>query len=248
MLSLMSSARGCRAFVLAAASAASVGAQAGSFTVSPIRADLKAGVLSETITITNDAPAKLRLLVKLMTWAQDESGRDVYTDSNDLVYFPRQLEIEPGGKRLVRVGARAPALGTERAYRLFIEEVPEARSSGQSAVSFYFRFGVAVFVTPSDASARPEIQQPQLRAGKASLAVHNPGTQHFRAAKVTFTDTAGWSSDVGGWYSLPGTSRRYEVEVPPAICRKTRTLAVSLEAEDGAKIERTLDVDPASCS
>lgn len=40
---------------------------------------------------------------------------------SDLVYFPRQLELEPDTRKLVRVGAKAPAGTTERAYRMFIE-------------------------------------------------------------------------------------------------------------------------------
>jgi fimbrial chaperone protein len=220
----------------------------GSFSVSPIRADLKPGVLSETITVTNDSTARLRVLVKLVAWTQDDNGKDIYTDSSDLVYFPRQMDIEPGAKRLVRVGAKTPGQGVERAYRLFIEEVPAVTPGAPAAVSFYFRFGVPVFLTPAGVSAQPEIQQPRLAGGKLSLAVRNPGTQHFRAARVSFTDKAGWSSDVGGWYSLPGTSRTYQVNVPAEVCRKAKAFSVTVEAEDNNKFERTVDVDPASCS
>lgn len=221
---------------------------AASFSVSPIRADLKPGVLSETITVTNESPTRMRVAVKLVAWTQDEKGKDLYTDSSDLVYFPRQLELEPGAKRLVRIGAKAPAVGVERAYRLFIEEVPSATPGGAASVSFYFRFGVPVFVTPVGAAAQPEIGTPKIAGGKLALPVRNAGTQHFRAARVYFVDNKGWSSDVGGWYSLPGTSRIYEVDVPVDVCRKAKTFAVTLEAEDSQKFERTLDVDPNTCS
>ena len=246
-LKFLRRAAACRMLALAAC-ALPLSSNAASFSVSPIRADLKPGVLSETITVTNDSPTRLRVLVKLAAWTQDESGKDVYTDSADLVYFPRQMEIEPGAKRLVRVGAKAPAQGAERAYRLFIEEVPSPTAAGPTAVSFYFRFGVPVFVTPGGAAAKPEIAQPRLAQGKLSLAVNNPGTQHFRAARVNFTDNAGWSRDVNGWYSLPGTARTYQVEVPPDVCRRARKFSVTLEAEDDVKYERSLDVDPAACS
>ena len=237
----------CSALAIAAL-ALPLPALSASFSVSPIRADLKQGVMSETITVTNESPTRLRVAVKLVAWTQDETGKDVYTDSSDLVYFPRQLELEPGAKRLVRVGAKTPGQGAERAYRLFIEEVPVPTPGAPTAVSFYFRFGVPVFVTPAGAAAKPEIAQPQLAAGKLSLAVTNPGSQHFRAVRVNFSDGAGWSRDVGGWYSLPGTSRAYQVEVPAEVCRKAKTFSVTLEADDNAKFERTLNVDPARCS
>jgi fimbrial chaperone protein len=222
-------------------------ALAASFSVSPIRADLRPGVLSETITVTNESSTRLRVLVKLYVWTQDAAGKDVYTESSELVYFPRQMELEAGAKRLVRVGAKAPAQGSERAYRLFIEEVPSAGAAGPAAVSFYFRFGVPVFVTPPGAAAQPEVQQPRLEGGKLLLEVRNPGTQHFRAARVTFTDNAGWTRDVNGWYSLPGTSRAYEVEIPREVCQKARALSVSLEAADGTRFDRSVNADPARC-
>lgn len=247
LLKSLRRAAACRMLAIAAC-ALPAATLAASFSVSPIRADLRPGVLSETITVTNDSPTRLRVLVKLVEWTQDAAGKDVYADSADLVYFPRQMEIEPGAKRLVRVGAKAPAQGAERAYRLFIEEVPSVTATGPAAVSFYFRFGVPVFVTPAGAASKPDISQPKLARGKLSLAVANPGTQHFRAARVSFSDSAGWSRDVNGWYSLPGTARTYQVDVPADVCRKARRFSVTLEADDGAKHERSLDVDPAACS
>src|SRR4051812_10354068 len=89
---------------------------AGEFSVTPIRVDLKAGALNESITVTNHAKDKLRLAVHLMEWSQDADGKDVYKDSSDLVYFPRQLEIEGEGKRLVRVGAKTPGGPLEHTY------------------------------------------------------------------------------------------------------------------------------------
>lgn len=234
-------------WLFAIALSAASSAHAGSFSVSPIRADLKSGVLSETITVTNEAPTRLRVLVKLVEWTQDANGNDVYTDSSDLVYFPRQMDIEPGAKRLVRVGAKAPAQGAERAYRLFIEEVPAPSAGPVTAVNFYFRFGVPVFVTPATAAPQPEFQA-TLAAGKLALQVRNTGRQHFRASRVTFSDQAGWTREVTGWYSLASTSRSYQAEVPPEICRKAQRFGIVLEADDGRKFDHVVDADPASCS
>lgn len=222
-------------------------AEAADFSVSPIRAELKGGSLSETITVTNDSANRLRVTAKLMLWTQDEQGKDVYTDSSDLVYFPRQLEIEPGGKRLVRVGAKSSADGTERAYRLFIEEVPEPAAGGAATVSFYFRFGVPLFVVPATSQPAPDIEEPTLSNGKLKMVVRNKGTRHFRATRFVVSDGAAFTKEAAGWYSLPGTSRTYEVEVPADVCRRSPSLSVRLEGE-GLGIERKLNVNTASCS
>lgn len=240
--------RSARALVLAPVLLLAAGlAPAGEFSVTPIRVELKPGAMTETIAITNHAPQKLRVSVKLLEWTQDAAGRDVYKDSSDLVYFPRQLEIEPEGKRLVRVGLKSPAGVAERTYRLFIEEEPEpAADPARSQVSFYFRFGVPVFLAPAVPKPQPEADSPTLGQGKLSVVVRNPGNQHFRLVKVVFSDGAGYSKEVGGWYSLAGSQRTYSAAIPVEVCRQARTLRVTLEGE-GFRLERSLDVDPANC-
>lgn len=222
-------------------------AAASEFSVTPIRAELKPGAMNETITVTNDSPGRLRVTVKLMAWTQDASGKDVYEESGDLVYFPRQMDMEPGAKRLVRVGAKTPAATAERAYRLFIEEVPEPTQTTGPAVTFYFRFGVPIFLPPAVPKPLPEVQQPTLEKGKLSLVIRNAGNQNFRLSKLTVTDGAAYSQEIAGWYSLAGTSRTYAVNIPPQACRNATALAVKVEGE-GISFDRKLTVDPASCS
>lgn len=222
-------------------------AAASEFSVTPIRVELKPGVLSETIAVTNHSPDRLRVSVRLVEWTQDASGADVYKESSDLVYFPRQMEMEPNGKRLVRVGVKTPAGTVERAYRLFIEEEPPANAGAARAqVAFYFRFGVPVFLPPAVPTPQPEVLEPVLSQGKLSVAVRNGGNRHFRLNKVVFDDGAGFSREVAGWYSLAGTQRSYVADVPPDVCRKARAFNVTLEG-DGIRFDRQVHVDPSRC-
>jgi len=223
-------------------------AMAGEFSVSPISVELKPGAMSETLTVTNFAKEKLRVNVHLMQWTQDAEGKDVYQDNNDLVYFPRQLEVEPEGKRLVRVGLKAPAGTVERTYRLFIEEQPDpAAESNRSQVAFLFRFGVPVFVPPVAPKPQPEVPDPTLKGGKLSVVVRNTGNQHFRVLKIVLGDGAGFQKDVAGWYSLAGTEHTYTADIPRDVCAKATALSVAVEGE-GFRLDRKVNVDPASCS
>jgi fimbrial chaperone protein len=223
-------------------------ALAGEFSVTPIRVELKGGAMSETITVTNHAKEKLRLAVRLMEWTQDATGADVYVESNDLVYFPRQMDVEAEGKRLVRVGLKVPAATVERTYRLFIEEQPDpAADATRARVAFYFRFGVPVFLPPVAPRPQPEMLEPTVKAGKLSLVVKNDGNQHFRLAKVSVKDSAGYLQELPGWYSLAGTQRTYSADIPPDVCRKAGTFTITLEGE-GVRLERQVNVDPASCA
>jgi len=232
--------------VAALALAAAMPASAGEFSVTPIRAELKPGALSETITVTNHAATPLRVSIRLMEWTQDQAGNDVYKESGDLVYFPRQMDVPPEGKRLVRVGAKSPAGVVERSYRLFIEEEPDTSSPGAGQVAFYFRFGVPIFLPPVTPRATPDVDPPVLADGTLKVQVRNAGNQHFKINKVTVSDGAGYGQDVVGWYMLPGARRTYVASIPGDVCRKARTLAVGIQG-DGIQIDRTLNVDPASC-
>ncbi|WP_332816279.1 fimbrial biogenesis chaperone [Ramlibacter sp.] len=221
-------------------------AQSGEFAVSPIRVDLKPGTLTETLTVSNHARMPLRVSVKLKEWSQDPQGADIYKDSDDLVYFPRQLDIPPQGRRLIRVGTRAPAVGTERAYRLFIEEEPAPGSSAGAQVSFYFRFGVPIFLPPPTGRAQPEVERIEFLPGKVQVRVRNPGSQHFRLLKVALSGDSGYAKEVGGWYSLAGSSRIYSFDFPVADCLRTKALRFTAEGE-GVRLEEVVDVQPTSC-
>lgn len=222
-------------------------ARATEFSVSPIRVELKPGVMSETITVINHANTKLRVSVKLTEWSQDAEGKDVYKDSSDLIWFPRQMELEPNGKRLVRLGARTPAGVVERTYRLWVEEEPPpGTGSTQAQVAFYFRFGVPVFLVPAVAKPQAEFGEPRLEQGRLAMTVKNSGNQSFRLQKITVSDDAGFSREIPGWYSLAGTERTYAADIPRDVCRRARVLTVAIEGE-GIRSDRKLHVDPASC-
>lgn len=231
--------------VLALSALGSAPLHAAEFSVTPIRADLKAGALSETITVGNDSAGPLRVGVKLMEWTQDEKGEDVYKDSADLVYFPRQLDIPAGARRVVRVGVRHLPTGAERSYRLFIEEIPQPIGSG-AAVNLFFRFGVPVFVTPADAKPEFSVGELTIQKGKLTVPVSNTGTKNVRLAKVTFSNGLDFSREYAGWYSLPDTQRSYSTEVPQDVCRRSSRFTVKLEGE-GVRVDRTVASTSASC-
>jgi len=241
----------CRAARIAACAillVAGLVAQAGEFSVSPIRAELKPGSMSETVTVMNHSDQPMRVSVRLMEWTQDDAGKDVLKESGDLVYFPRQLDIEPGGKRLVRVGAKNPAGPVERTYRLFIEETPPPAGAAQPGmqVSVYFRFGLPVFLPPAVPKLQAEFSEPQVRDGQLEIQVRNTGNLHFRLNKVEVSDGAGFSQNLGGWYTLAGAARTYAAKLPPQVCRSGRPLTLLAEGE-GVRYQRALAVPAASC-
>ena len=223
-------------------------AWATDFSVSPILVSLKPGAMSETITVANHAKERLRVNIKLMAWTQDADGKDVYAESSDLVYFPRQLDIDPESKKIVRLGLKSPAGASERAYRLFVEEVPDVGgTTARAAVNFNFRFGVPVFVPPVAAGNGCEVGEPRLEKGKVSIPVRNDGNEHVRLLPLKVSDGADTVQAITAWYSLPGTARTYTADIPAEACRKAKVLNVTAEGE-GLSVQRQLNVDPANCA
>ena len=99
---------------------------AGEFTINPLRVSLDRTARASEVTVRNDDATPLRMQVQAMSWRQDAEGKDQYEVSDDLIFFPRALEIPPGESRIIRVGVKAAPATREDTYRLFIEELPPA--------------------------------------------------------------------------------------------------------------------------
>jgi fimbrial chaperone protein len=227
---------------------------AGEFTINPLRVNLDRGTRSSEITVRNDDTAPLRMQLEAMSWRQDADGKDQFAPAEDLLFFPRTMEIPPGESRIVRVGIRAAPVTREDAYRLFIEELPPAASESApqgASLRIFLRVGVAVFVAPAQAKPAAEITRLDLNAGVAEWSVENTGNAHFRTDAV---ELAGLSRDgttlfVQGFperYFLAGVAKTLRFDVPRDACRQLVTLEASVAGEN-LGLKRRLDVDPARC-
>src|SRR4030043_2324751 len=95
----------------------------GEFRVTPIRLDFDRGTKSGVITIVNEAGEKLNVQMKAFEWTQNPDGKDQYTETNDIIFFPRIMSLEKSEEKILRAGIKIPATMREKTYRLFIEEI-----------------------------------------------------------------------------------------------------------------------------
>jgi fimbrial chaperone protein len=216
------------AVMFAAALLASTAARGAAFGVSPIRVDLDASSRSGLITVTNDEDRRLRFQVKLRRWTQDAGGIDQYADSDDLLYFPQILTLEPKEKRVVRIGLRSTPVAPEAAYRLYVEEMPDATAAqAQGAqVSIRLRFGVPVFVTGAKGEPRTELTAVGMRKGRIELGVRNNGERHVRIEEIVARSSGHEIGKVAGWYVFPGASRPFSIPVAREACPSTGTIEI----------------------
>lgn len=220
------------------------------FSVSPIRIEFDRATRTSALTIRNDGTDKLQAQVTLSEWTQDEAGKDVYTDSKDLVFFPKLLTVEPGSEATVRVGVRNLPPSVERTYRLFVEEIPAPRKEGGAQVNVRVRFGVGIFVRPPVESFQGEIVALDVGKGILQVPVRNTGTLSFKVDKVVLCGTRKAGEPVlketGGWYVLAGATRTFQIALSPAECRGLVRLDAEVEGEK-VRLAAGLDVGGGAC-
>ena len=236
----------CIAFLLAP-----LFARAGLFGISPIRLELDRQAKTDSITISNDdAEKKLEVQTKLFEWTQDADGNDVYVESNDLVYFPRILTIEKQEQRVIRVGLKVPAVAKEKAYRLFVEELPPPPDPEKKGaqILFLLRFGVPIFVRPDKEQFAGVIERIDAAPGNAIVVVKNTGNQNFQIQSLVVKAGAGFDKEIVGGYVLAEATKRLAVPIPPDACGKLSKLEVVMKTDRLGTLERTFDWDAGRCT
>src|SRR5712692_6344838 len=98
--------------------------QAGSLHVSPVRLVLSQAQPTTILTLQNDGDQATVVQLEVMDWSQTD-GEDIYTPTTGLLANPPIFTVLPGGTQTVRIGLRRPPdPQRERAYRLYLQEVP----------------------------------------------------------------------------------------------------------------------------
>ena len=134
---------------LAATLAAPAPALAGTLQIDPIRLEINAGRRTATLRVRNQEQAPVAIRAYALTWTQ-ENGEDRYEETSAVIVSPPIFTIPAGGTQLIRVGLRNPSAGS-RAYRLMVEEVPQASPGGGVRVAL--RLNLPLFVSMTQGTA-----------------------------------------------------------------------------------------------
>jgi fimbrial chaperone protein len=224
----------------------------GEFKVTPIRLDFDRGTKTGVITIVNEGGDKLNVQMRAFEWTQNADGKDQYTETKDIIFFPRIMTLEKSEEKILRAGIRIPATTKEKTYRLFIEEIPGPKKAEGVNVAIAIRFGVPIFVKPLKEEVKGEIEKVNLLKGVLNTFVKNIGNAHFiiNAVDIKGKNIKGeeiFSKELSGWYLLSGVSRRYTVAIPQEVCKALSRLDIEVKT-DRFKLNGKLDVDQAMCN
>ncbi|HEU4664740.1 MAG TPA: molecular chaperone [Dokdonella sp.] len=215
--------------------------------VAPIGLEFTATSSAQGLWLTNTGDRELRAQVRVFHWTQAD-GKDDLAASQGLVASPPMLELAPGARQLVRIirtGA-APSGTGEDAFRVLVDELPQAAQAQASGLQYVLRYSIPVFVagapTP-DADVAATLQWSIERDGAAALLVaRNTGPRHAQVSDLELRNGGGDAlesrSGLYG-YVLPGMTMRWPLKATPD--RLAGPLAIKAKV-NGKAIDQALAV------
>jgi fimbrial chaperone protein len=197
-------------------------ANAGSFTVNPVRLTLSATQSVAAVTVKNIGEEATVVQLETSSWTQHD-GQDVLESTSDILATPPILTVPPGASRIVRVGLRRPAdPQRELTYRLFLREVPPPQPIAQG-LRVALLISMPVFVTPPHISG-PQVEWRAIRMhdGTIQLLARNSGQSHIQLGQLQIVQASN-GADVAtrnmADYLLPENGREWTLttkSAPPA--------------------------------
>ena len=227
-------------------------AGAGDLDIVPVVVDLGSS-RSTLVTVRNAAKERGRYELRAFAWEESPIGQMKLEPAQDLLVFPPVLDLAPGQERKVRIGTTAVSGERERTWRVFIEEIlPAATAQEATRLRTRLSVGLPVFLAPTRRLSGAEIAGLGVEHGKVTFLVRNGGTVRVRPSSVRVVVTDARDRPVleksfQGWYVLAGGDRLYEVDVPPDLCSKARTVTATA-ALDGQTIEARQAVLGGACA
>ena len=185
-------------------------ADAGQLRVGPTRVELTRQRPVGVIEVRNDNPGPVLVQIERMLWIQ-RNGEDSYEPTQQLIVTPPVVQLASGAMQIVRVGLRAlPEDGHERAFRVYVREVPTPSPGGAEGIQVALRVGVPVFFDLGGTDSRVQwlIQAPE--SGAVRVLARNDGSHWEHVARIEARDRKSgatvWRSAQAG-YLLAGGQR-----------------------------------------
>lgn len=204
--------------------------------INPIRIFFEGAKKTDILTIKNESSVIGALQINAVEWTQDEKGENVYSPTQDILFFPKLLEITPGEEKIIRIGKKISRSEKEKTYRLFIEEIPDNNKTETTSVKILMKVGVPIFITPIKTAASGVIEKVELNKGSLIVGVKNEGNIHFVIQSITIDgrDSGGkeiYAVERAGGYLLNGRSKEFVFKLPEDACHKMNTLNVHIDTD-----------------
>lgn len=206
------------------------------FSITPVRIFFEGSKKTDTVTIKNESTKTGALQINAVAWTQDEKQDNVYLPTEDILFFPKLVEIKPGEEKIIRIGTKIPHSDTEKTYRLFIEEIPDDTQLETTSVKILMKIGVPIFISPVKAAPSGVIEKMEFHKGSLMVDVKNEGNVHFiiKTVKIEGKDESGkevYTTEKAGGYLHHGKSKEVVFDIPQDACHKMKTLHVDIDTD-----------------
>ena len=153
---------------LAVAACASIATAVYAMTVSPVVVDLQTSGqrMSQVVTIENKyaKPVVLEVLTQEAEYT-DEGLRGTGKPTDDLLVFPPQAQIAPGGTQAIRIQyVGDPDLAKSKHYFVTVAQLPVKLPDSDSAIQLLYNFQIVTGVSMAG-------KRPKIRVASASLPI-----------------------------------------------------------------------------
>lgn len=135
----------------------------------PTLLEIQADQNATALWLENRGSRPAQMQVRVFAWTQPD-GENQYKEQHELVATPPMLTVAPGRRQMIRLSrARAAPADIEEAYRVVVDEIPDATAATQGVgVRFQLRYSLPLFVQASEhthtrhSSGRDDAPQPRL--------------------------------------------------------------------------------------
>lgn len=154
--------------------------------VAPVMLNLSTAQRAGALYLTNTGDQPIHAQIRVYDWTQS-SGKDVLTQTNEVVSSPAVTSLAPGQRQLVRIVVLNPAPHSqEQSFRLLVDELPRAHlgTDGQNGVHFLLRYSIPLFIAPEDVAQKDETTQLSCQQENGEVWCQNHGSTHIRLSDV----------------------------------------------------------------
>lgn len=221
--------------------------RASDLSVYPIRIELRPERAAETVRLSNREDRPLRFEVSYQAWSMAQDGQWRFQDSDDLLVHPLLLTVPARGSATVRVGSLLPPQTPQRAWRLFLQQLPDDIAADGVQLQLLTRMSIPVFFGLGSETAQPGLTRAWLTDEALHLELDNDGDAYLGPGEMTVTVLDGSGapletiqSAVG--YVLPDAHLTVAVPLSRSLCASGRSVRAQL-TEPGIELEAAIEQD-----
>lgn len=215
--------------------------QAASLSVNPVLITLDSSDAIAAMTVSNQGEDDVVMQASIYAWSIRDN-EEHYEPTNALIVSPPVFQLAAGKSQIVRIGlSDTEPKAVEQSFRVFLEQAPATpgdaaattiADKGPQAVQMMLRLGFPVFVKAVEPSTNQLVwRAKRLANGRLQVEAENQGNAHNKISHLALINkkqTLASSEQLS--YILPGSSRHWVLDVPPAIAAPYR---IKAEAKDG---------------